>query len=159
MRPSGCPPMPASCGLPAAAYRLDFSAFREFAYMPFINYADVRLGCMPAAVRAVEAAFADIALAWQEALSSRSAPAVAWELLLKAIARDSEGPQAGVIPCAQEESPGRDLVVLHCRLGLPIGTVTLLLGTDLPTVQTRLAAARRTSPHPLPCTADPTCLT
>ncbi|MFF2848774.1 hypothetical protein ACFVT5_20970 [Streptomyces sp. NPDC058001] len=149
-RPDHLPPSPRFAWLPPGARRLDFMVFYDQAHLPYVRYAQTRLGRLSVAREAVEAAFADLASDWPRALSSPRAPAMAWELLQRAIARHAV---ARVLPGA----PPHELMVLHCGLGLPTDTVAYLLGRDPLTVKAHLAVARRTAAHPPHCAAEDAC--
>ncbi|MFD6624295.1 hypothetical protein GR131_27740 [Streptomyces sp. GF20] len=108
---------------------LAFTAFTARVAADYMAFATVRTGCPQDGEGVVQEALGDLVVRWEQALSSPSPAAVAWDLLSRRV--------NSCIPPAASSSAYRvlprlhaDVMVLRYRLGIRLTGVAELLGVD-----------------------------
>jgi hypothetical protein len=138
-----------SCCL--VALPIEFTAFCELRYEPFLRYARVHLDDLGCAEHAVRAGLGDLAITWPQVLRRPCPGEVAWHAVKQRI-RDSVREQQkgtprakavlGLIYRAVPEDQA-DAVVLRYLLDLTVDQAADLMGADPATVSYKLQAVQR----------------
>jgi len=121
---------------------LEYEAFTQLHRTRYLRYTQARNSNPAAAAMVVEEAFADLAAIWGDVLRSPSPAAIAWSVLRQTVERQSPPPsEATVFHILPPDYA--DAVVLHHGLGLPLEEAADLMGIDISSLLTRLAASGR----------------
>ncbi|MGW6916041.1 RNA polymerase sigma factor [Kitasatospora sp. NPDC054939] len=120
---------------------LEFAAFCELHRPRYLSYARVRLPDPADAARAVQTAFAEIAVHWRDLLGSSNPTARAWRILRDTVV---ERAQRSLDSARAAHPADDDLAILHYVVGLAAPEIADVIGTDTASVAGRL---RRTMLH------------